>query len=109
MMILLDLNVHLERAGMLVGLSFRTANRDAARRCVACRRPARIHVFLAAFQVRERIPKTYSFSGDRKENCRWYTSEECGSCTVWHHRGLACPITANGISGLPLSEGMFAA
>jgi len=62
MTILLDLNVHLERAGMLVGLSFRTANRDSARRCVACRRPAHIHVFLAAFQVQAMVPKTYSFS-----------------------------------------------
>src|SRR5260370_38614419 len=62
MTLLLDLNVNLERDGMLVGLSFRTANRDSARRCGACSRPAHIHVFLAAFQVQGMVPGTYSCS-----------------------------------------------
>lgn len=62
MTLLLDLNVNLERDGMLVGLSFRTANRDSAKRCVACSRPAPIYVFLAAFQVQGMVPETYSFS-----------------------------------------------
>jgi len=57
-----DLNVHLEQDGILVGLSFRTANRDSARRCIACSQSAHMHVFLAAFQVQVMVPKTYSFS-----------------------------------------------